>query len=184
MLTEAILIRNIFIFWGLQSAIYYFWNNFWHMHLYFHSNSDFLFPFLNIGVTDARLKLTGKVLEASFWLAIFAPIGYKTFVQAFRAITDDVSMRALILYRFYFSQHFMTDKVGQQRKKRSTNSYLFCFYKLYRTCFWSQFLLELKSFLQKFVLRFRKSSYSAFLGSKRWEDLSEWQTSKVILGSV
>ena len=42
---------------------------------------------------------------------------------------------------------------------------------------------EIKQFLQKFVLKFRNSEYSAFLKSKRWEILSEWQTSNVYFGS-
>ena len=53
-----------------------------------------------------------------------------------------------------------------KKKKRSTNSYLFNFYILYCTRFWSPFLLELDSFCKHLFYKFRKSSYLAFLKSK------------------
>ena len=41
---------------------------------------------------------------------------------------------------------FHSYNTGQQMKKRSNNSYLICFYKLYCTRFWSPFLREIESF--------------------------------------
>ena len=41
------------------------------------------------------------------------------------------------------------DNTGQQRKKRSSNNYLFCFYKLHCIRFWYPLLQELDSFCKK-----------------------------------
>ena len=43
----------------------------------------------------------------------------------------------------------LIDYTGQQRKKPSSNSYTFCFYKLYCIRCWSPFLLDLNSFFCK-----------------------------------
>ena len=57
---------------------------------------------------------------------------------------------------------FIKHNTGQQRKKRSRNGYLFCFYKLYYIRFWFPFLLELDSFCKKLFWTFQNHHIQHF----------------------
>ena len=73
------------------------------------------------------------------------------------------SRRALYFKRLRYLFVIEPITLTKKRKKRSSNSYQFCFYKLYCIRFWSPFLLESNSCFAKSCHEVPKSSCSAFL---------------------